>query len=180
MFEKKYDPNEDLVLLSGQDVALRSLEKTTYTDFPVYNGQSIELTFGRAYALYRINWDYGISDCTYSIHGREFKDLSFGIGETVEKIDDNDSIGHSLRIYPDGKKFIFAFEEIPTFDSGDRVWDSVRHVALYCDDKGVNLIHCQHGYQIPRIEIYIGLNKIAPGFSKWLNYIDCHDFNNPD
>ena len=177
MFEKHYE-SEDVVLLFGQNVALKSLEKTTYTDFPVSGGQRLELTFDRAYVIEHINWDYGISDCTYSIHGREFKDLSFGRGETVEEIDDSDSIGHSLRIYPDGKKFIFAFKEIPTFDSGDRVWDSVRHVAIYCDDEGVNLIHCQHGYQISRIKIYIGLNKIAPEFSKWLNYIDCHDFDN--
>ena len=178
MFEKNYE-SEDVVLPLGQNIALKSIEKTTYTDFTMSDGQTVELTFDRAYEIEHINWDYGIRDCTYLIHGREFKDLSFCRGETVEEIDDNDSMGHSLRIYPDGKKFIFAFKEIPTFDSGDRVWDSVRHVAIYCDDEGVNLIHCQHGYQIPRIKIYIGLNKIAPEFSKWLNYIDCHDFDNP-
>lgn len=169
-FEKHYE-SKDIIILSGSNVTLKKLNATNY-DFLLPDRSNVELIFERAYEIKHLNWEYGIRNCVYLVHGREFEDLSFATGETLKEFNSCYGIGHALKIYPDGKKFIFAFEEIPTFDSGDREWDSMKYVVLYRDDEGVNLIHCQHGYEIPSIKIYIGLYKITPVISKWLNYLN--------
>lgn len=132
------------------------------------------LNFSQAYELERKNRDVGIQDCVYQIHEKIFKDLSCMKGKTIKKFpcDRSDQI-FELRQYESGENFLYHFEEIPTFDSDDRVWDSAKKTALYLDSAGINLITCHHGYRLPRIQIFLGLQEAEEIFFKWLPYLNC-------
>lgn len=131
-----------------------------------------ELLFEQAYQIERADWDKGIEDCVYRIHDRTFCDLSGLSGETIHKTED----GFELRRHSDGTVFLFSCIDIPTFDAGDREWDSMSHLAVYRDEQGINMIHCTHGYKIPRIGVYISLLKGIPAFLKWIEILETWGF----
>ena len=37
---------------------------------------------------------------------------------------------NEIRIHADRTKFFFPYESLPTFDPGDRDWDSMCHIAV--------------------------------------------------
>lgn len=123
------------------------------------------LCFEKAYRINRRNYDTGIHNCTYTVHGRTFTDLSCMKGETVAKIEDGELHKSSvpdeyeIRTYPDGEKFVYCSNKKPVFDSGDHMWDEWEASAVYADGQGINLIRCSYGYKIPSITIYLGLKK---------------------
>ena len=123
------------------------------------------LVFTNAYSIERKDWSHGIENCVYRVHDREFTDLSCMSGKTLQKYSD----GSELREHEDGTVFLFSRGSIPTFDSGDREWDSMSLTALCCDSEGVTLIRCCRGYKIPKITIYTGLRKTTREFTEWLN-----------
>lgn len=161
--------NQDIVILSGE-ATVTSLSKPSYQWAGRIN-EDRELIFKHAYKIERRSWDRGIENCFYRVHNREFKDLSCMSGDTLQKFPDD----YEIREHADGTKFMFSYGSIPTFDSADREWDSMCHTAVYCDDYGINMIRCRHGYKIPHIEIYLGLIKSIPGFSAWLKLLGCDD-----
>lgn len=154
-----------LALVRGK-VAIKLLDDTSYRWMGPVN-QDCTLKFRQAYALEELGSGNGIKDCVYRIHGREFTDLSFLYGDTLEKYPDN----YQIRKHEDGTKFLFAYTSIPTFDFEDRLWDGVAHTAVYCDDEGVNLLHSRHGTLISKIEIYIGLTRSISIFDEWLKLL---------
>ena len=148
---------KDVEIISGNNVFLQSSKNKDYK-WPLSSSKNVNLLFGSAYTI-KGGWD-GIS-CIYTVRGREFEDLSFASGTTLREIYNyDDSLGHKLREYEDGKKFLFTYEDIPTFDFGDREWDSIKNIVIYFDDEheSFTLIHCSHGYKIPQIEIYLDLD----------------------
>lgn len=94
------------------------------------------------------------------------------MGKDVMKIDEK----YELREYGDGRKFIFSSGSIPTFDSGDREWNSGAAMAIYCDEAGVNMIRSSYGYKISRIEIYLGLQRASGDFQRLVECLQCPDF----
>lgn len=162
----KTTERKDVIVLSGS-VKLTGQQKTSYYWQGRYD-EDRELVFERAYEIEHTDWGEGVRGCVYRVHDREFRDLSCMKGETLRKFSDETEI----RLHEDGTRFLFRFVDIPTFDSGDREWDSMEHIAVYRDSFGINLISCRHGYAIPRIMIYTGLTRSVPGLTKWLELLD--------
>ena len=161
--------NKDIEILSG-DARINNLSDCSYK-WPGQPGEYCKLIFEEAYEIEPIRLGAGLSDLTFRVHGREFKDLSFLKGKILQEY-----LGdYDIRRHPDGTIFLFSYEEIPTFDSGDREWDSMRHIAVYADESGINMLHCTHGYLLPRIQVYIGLWKSSPTFTEWLKLLGCAD-----
>lgn len=157
----------DVAVLSG-NVTLGEISWTTFHWEGEYR-KDHGLVFAHAYTIEHCN--EGINNCVYTVHGRKFTDLSFVQGKTIQQF----SEGHEIREHEDGTRFLFVYKELPTFDSGDRVWGSTEHIAVYSDKYGINLIRCEHGYAIPRIYIYVGLTNIPPVFEEWVKILGCED-----
>ena len=153
--------DKEVEILDG-NVSLDSIEPVY--EWPGIVGEDCKIQFNAAYEIERKDWNNGIVDCIYRVHEREFKDLSFLQGETIEEFPDN----YEIRTHEDGTRFLFHYSDIPTFDYGDRAWNSMLHLVVYADKSGVNMIYCRHGYAIGRIRIYIGMSKSIPIFSEWL------------
>ena len=136
--------------------------------------KKISLEFARAYVIrYRSDYRNGLKNCVYQIHGREFTDLNFAKGEILKTFEDSTRKDlFEVRQYPDGKKFIYHFYDIPTFDAEDRDWDGDGDVVVFRDNDGVNLISCRSGYYIPEIEIFVGLQTQDADFEKFLAELD--------
>ena len=171
----------EVKILSGENVALKISEENIYVwreaDFRI----KMTLEFGKIYEIDHVNWDDGIKNCVYDVNGRTFKDLSCLKGKVIKKFPmTRDDCGYQLRQYPDGKKFLFYWEDIPTFDDGDREWDSMKYRAVFCDDNGINVIHCHEGYKLPRIYICVGMKKASEEFLRWLFYVGCQQKNFPE
>ena len=155
-------------ILSGENVRLKVVEDTKF------NWDSIKFEFAEAYKIEHIDWHKGIQDCVWKLNDRVFTDLSCLEGKLIKKFSSGRSDSeYKLKKYSDGTRFLFYSEEIPTFDSGDREWDSMKYCAVYCDKHGINLIHCHEGYKLGRINICVGLKKVGAEFFRWLAYIGC-------
>lgn len=162
--------NADIRILTGNAI-LEPLEDTALL-WRRMNGRNEKLEFKKAFSIEYKDFDVGIRDCTYVVHGREFTDLSCMMGTDVMKIDDE----YELREYDDGRRFIFYGGAIPTFDSGDREWNSSMTMAVYYDEAGVNMIYCSFGYKIPQIKIYLGLQRACSDFKRLMEFLHCPDF----
>lgn len=167
--ELKMTEKKGILILSGNAV-VNALSKPVYLWAGKFD-EDRELIFSKAYEIEPNHYGEGISNVTFRVHSRKFKDLSFLNGKTLQEYPDHNEI----RRHADGTKFYFSYESIPTFDSGDREWDSMSHLAVYADDEGINMIHCRHGYAIPKIKVYIGLKKSIPAFNLWLERLGCAD-----
>ena len=167
-------------ILQGKAV----LQQSSYTTFRWRNvdSKSCELQFAQAFQIMHKNWDEGLEKCIYQVREKQFKDLSFVKGVPLKTFAENQYSGFKfeLRKYRDDKKnFLFQCEDVPTFDSGDREWDSSKVSVIYFDEV-VTAITCNYGYKIPRISVYFDLLKADGSFIKWLIYIGCGSKNFPD
>ena len=159
----------DLVIWSG-DVVTKALSNTVYSWSWHKDGR---LVFDRAYEIQCApeHRDTGIRDLVFSVHGRRFSDLSFLSGTKEENMDK----GVMICRHEDGTRFLSTCEDVPTFDSADREWDSECCRAVYADDSGIVLIHCSYGYKVGSIQIYMGLVKSNPAFTALLERLGCAD-----
>lgn len=162
--------NADIRILNG-NVRLEQIQDTEFL-WRCVNGRKEKLKFKNAFSIKHKDFATGVRDCTYVVHGRKFTDLSCMMGTDIMKIDDE----YILREYEDGRKFIFYSREIPTFDSGDREWNSETAMAVYCDEAGLNMIYSSCGYKISYIEIYLGLQNAYGDFKRFIDYLQCSDF----
>ena len=165
-----YASNEDIALFT-EGYKIESLDSTTY--YLTKTGGTLE--FDRASVICHISFCEPMHNCEYRVHSKQFKDLSFVKGEKVKDLSD----GISIRKYEDGTRYLYFHEEIPTFDSGDRDWDSDRVVVMYVDEDGVTLIHCRFGYGIPRIEVYCRLKKSTEKVNELLRELGCDIVEEP-
>ena len=157
--------NKDIKVLT-EEYKVESLDSTTY--YLTKTGGTLE--FDHAFRICHISFGTSMHNCEYRVHSKQFKDLSFVKGEKVKDLPD----GISIRKYEDDTKFLYFHEDIPTFDSGDRDWDSDRVVVMYVDND-VTLIHCRFGYGIPRIEVYCGLKQSTERINDLLREIGCDE-----
>lgn len=128
------------------------------------------LTFRHAYRIEKRDFEEGIHNCTYRVLDRAFTDLSYLEGDTLRRFEGAEHC--ELRKRADGTRFLYFFHDIPTFDSSDRDWDSCCQTAVYRRGEEICMIDCRHGYQIPRILVYIGLTESTPAFDEWLKRLD--------
>jgi len=161
--------NREVAVLSDQE-KVEIINQTSFQWRGSYKHDR-ELVFQRAYEIVHKEFTAPLRDCQYRVNERVFTDLSFYKGETVEEYPDD----YEIRRHSDGTLFLFSYEDIPTFDSEDRIWDGMSHCAVYCDEKGINLIHCRHGYRTGGIKVYTGLVRAFPDFMPWLERLGCKE-----
>lgn len=155
--------NNTVDITNGADVTLEDINPSYTIDLK--KGRKYSFEFKKAYMIRSNDSEQGIRNCIFRIHGRTIEDLSFTEGVTLTKYPDKGE----LRLSPDGVKFLYFYNDIPTFDSYDRIWDGDEYNIIYKDSEGVNLIYCRSGYRIPKIKIYVGLKNSNPDFSEYLN-----------
>lgn len=103
---------------------------------------------------------------TYTFNGRTYRDVNSLWTEAVEELAKNISIG----VDTFGEKVLRIYHSIPTFDSGDREWDSEEIEYLMSDGKDIHLIVMRGGYRIARLTFYEKLQtadkRMKPVFEK--------------
>ena len=86
----------------------------------------------------------GMDGYTYSFNGRSYTDVRAFQTKAIEMLSDNVSIARDTF----GDMVLRRRTEIPTFDSGDREWDSTELEFLMFDGKDIHLIVLRGGYHI--------------------------------
>lgn len=94
----------------------------------------------------RKNW-VGMDGYTYSFNDRTYKDIQTFRTPGIEKLSENVSIARDTF----GDLVLRRYTEIPTFDSGDREWDSEELEYLIFDGKDIHLIIMRGGYRIAHL-----------------------------
>lgn len=131
---------------------------------PVNEEKNLALEF---YEAYRIDsWGDGLRGYTYSFNGRDYRDVAFFGRDPVEDVSRNVQI--TTDIY--GEKVLKTYRQIPTFDSGDREWDSEELEILFYDGNHIHLVVMRGGYKIANLTFYEKLltadARIKPIFEK--------------
>lgn len=108
----------------------------------------------------------GMDGYTYFFNGRTYRDIQPFTTETMEKLSENVSIARDAF----GEMVLRRYTKIPTFDSGDREWDSAEIEYLMFDGKNIHLIIMRGGYRIAYLTFYEKLltadARIKPIFEK--------------
>lgn len=89
----------------------------------------------------------GMDGYTYSFNGRSYTDVQAFTTESIEKLSKTVSIAKDTF----GDLVLRRYTEIPTFDSGDREWDSAEIEYLMFDGKDIHLIIMRGGYRIAHL-----------------------------
>lgn len=100
--------------------------------------------------LTKTNYAGSMDGYTYSFNGRTYRDVDSLWKEPEEKLSEN------VHIVTDtyGEKVLKTYKQIPTFDSGDREWDSRELEFLMFDGKHFNLVVMRGGYRIAKLTFY--------------------------
>ena len=61
---------------------------------------------------------------------------------------ENSENGVWMRDKRNGQRILYFSESLTTFDSGDRIYDSVAKWYFMCDKGGLSVINIHHGYQL--------------------------------
>ena len=110
--------------------------------------QKVTLSFRNTYV--KSNLGTGMDGYTYSFNGRHYRDVaSLRVSPLVEEAED---VYFTADEY--GEKVLRTYTEIPTFDSEDRVWDSMELEYLFFDGKHINLVIMRGGYRIAKLTFY--------------------------
>jgi len=124
---------------------------------PLEEGElSVNLRFARQDI--KRYWDrkrnlYGMKGFCYSYNSRTYCDVESLRKEPAESLSEDVQI--TTDIY--GEKVLKKYTEIPTFDSGDREWDSEEIEFLMYDGKNVNMVVMCGGYCIASLTFYTKL-----------------------
>lgn len=101
----------------------------------------------------KTNWNSGMDGYTYTFNGRTYQDVKSFRNDPVEDIAKNVQITTDVH----GEKVLKTYTQIPTFDSGDREWDSEELEFLFFDGKHIHLLVMRGGYRIAKLTFYTGL-----------------------
>ena len=110
--------------------------------------QKITLEFRTTYT--RTNFGTGMEGYTYSFNGRTYRDVASLRVAPLEEIFEN--VYLTADAY--GEKVLRTYKQIPTFDSGDREWDSTELEYLFFDGKHIHLVVMRGGYRIAKLTFY--------------------------
>ncbi len=106
---------------------------------------ALSLGFQKRYKK-RSAWK-GMDGYTYSFNGRSYTDVRAFQTKAIDMLSDNVSIARDTF----GDMVLRRRTEIPTFDSGDREWDSTELEFLMFDGKDIHLIVLRGGYRIAHL-----------------------------
>lgn len=113
------------------------------------DGQETALLLGFQKRYKKNNWG-GMDGYTYSFNGRTYQDVRPFTTKAMEKLSENVSIARDTF----GNRVLRKYTQIPTFDSGDREWDSAEIEYLMFDGKDIHLIIMRGGYRIAHLTFY--------------------------
>lgn len=113
-------------------------------------GQETALTLGFQSRYKKRDSRKGMDGYTYSFNGRSYTDVRAFQTKAIEMLSDNVSIARDAF----GDMVLRRRTEIPTFDSGDREWDSTELEFLMFDGKDIHLIVLRGGYSIAYLTFY--------------------------
>ena len=101
---------------------------------------------------------------TYMLNDRTYQDISFFKKEKIRQM------SMYTAIYEDdyGERVFYCHTSLPTFDFGDREWDSAFDEYIVYDGKDVNLVTSRQGYRIAELNIYKKLLSVERGFEKYI------------
>ena len=120
-----------------------------YTLHLPVDGQEAKLLLGFRNRQKKRSRD-GMDGYMYSFNGRTYQDVRPFTTETIEKLSENVSIARDAF----GEMVLRRYTKIPTFDSGDREWDSAEIEYLMFDGKDIHLIIMRGGYRIAYLTFY--------------------------
>lgn len=124
---------------------------------PLGGKEKIRLEFRRQYR--RESGMSGLDGYTYSFNDRTYRDTESLRVAPMKEIAPN--VYLTADAY--GEKVIRTYTQIPTFDSGDREWDSMELEYLFFDGKHIHLVVMRGGYRIARLTFYTELLSADPG-----------------
>lgn len=131
---------------------------------PMGENQKPVLEFRRQYRKDSIS--NGLDGYTYCFNGRTYRDVESLWQEPIEEICRNVQI--TMDVY--GGKVLKTDTQIPTFDSGDREWDSQELEFLFYDGRDIHLVVMRGGYRIAKLTFYEKLlsadGRMKPVFEK--------------
>ncbi|MCD8132099.1 MAG: sel1 repeat family protein [Lachnospiraceae bacterium] len=114
-----------------------------------------------------------LEECVYTVGSKRFKGNEPLSGEAIEVLTDGNGYYVSVKQDRYGDKIVYEHVTVPTFDSGDREWDSYRKYALIYDGKNIDVIAFKGGYKIANIDVYRKLKLGDVTFKQYfekLNY----------
>lgn len=115
---------------------------------PIGGKEKVALSFRESYR--RESGSRGLDGYTYSFNGRSYQDVESLCREPVEDVFKNVQITTDVH----GEKVLKTYTQIPTFDSGDREWDSKELEFLFFDGRDIHLVVMRGGYRIARLTFY--------------------------
>lgn len=144
---------------------VRTLNYQAHIREQTQNGEVIHTLSFSSYQKVPRQIGEDMSGCQYEIHGRVYTDVISLKKRELEQISKN------VSVYSDcyGNTVLAFYTDIPTFDSGDREWDSLHAEYLLYDGKEYALISCKSGYRIAEIAVYSGLVSVSEGMRPWFN-----------
>lgn len=129
----------------------KELEKPLpYTLKIPVGGQETALTLGFQKRYKKKKHFEGVDGYTYSFNGRSYTDVRAFQTEAIENLSEDVSIAKDTF----GNMVLRRYTEIPTFDSGDREWDSAEIEFLMFDGRDIHLIVMRGGYSIAHLIFY--------------------------
>lgn len=136
-------------------VAFSEMEKELNNPLPYtlklpVNGRETGLTLGFRKRYKKTKHFAGMDGYTYSFNGRTYTDIQAFHTPGIERLSENVSIARDTF----GDMVLRRYTEIPTFDSGDREWDSAELEYLMFDGKDIHLIIMRGGYRIAHLIFY--------------------------
>lgn len=131
---------------------------------PVCGEKDLRLEFRDSYT--KTNFSGGMDGYTYTLGGRTYRDVESLWLEPTEPLCKNVQI--TTDTY--GQRVLMTCTQIPTFDSGDREWDSKELEFLFFDGKHIHLVLMRGGYRIAKLTFWEELTaadiRIQPVFEK--------------
>ena len=161
-----FDEQKQKLMAAFAEMAKELDEPLPYALKIPVDGQENELTLGFQKRYKKKKHFEGMDGYTYSFNGRSYTDVRAFQTEAIEWLSDNASIARDAF----GDMVLRRRTEIPTFDSGDRDWDSVEIEYLFFDGKDIHLIVLRGGYHIAYLIFFEKLltadSRMKPIFEK--------------
>lgn len=128
------------------------------------NDEELFLEFRSETAVKHRSKGKALDGCKYRLNNTIYTDEESFRKLELEKLTENVSINKDSY----GRKALYVYTSVPTFDSGDREWDSAINEYLMFDGRDINLVKCRRGYRIASITIYGKLISASENTRPWL------------
>jgi len=141
------DARKEALMAAFAEMEKELNDPMPYTLKVPVDGRETGLTLGFRNRYKKRKPFVGMDGYTYSFNGRSYTDVRAFQTEAIEMLSDNASIARDTF----GDMVLRRRTAIPTFDSGDREWDSAEIEYLMFDGKDIHLVIMRGGYRIAHL-----------------------------